>query len=331
MKVIRLISQGKLSVFDEPIPVPEVGEKLLKIASVGICGSDLHWFSETRIGGDELKQPLILGHEFSAITEDGLRVAVDPSFSCGKCEFCLNGNPNLCPNVLFAGHGSIDGALRQFMVWSEKCLFPIPISMSDEEGAMLEPLGVAIHAVDLAQLKIGMRVGIFGCGPIGLMILQLVKLSGALPIFVTDPLQHRLDAAIRFGAENVHNLTDVGDPKRNKYNNPAGSLDVAFEVAGDQIAVDDAINAVIPGGKVILVGIPSNDYTSINASAARRKGLTIKFVRRMKHTYPRAIDLVERNLIDVQSIITGRFPLLSAQKAFEIAESRDGLKIIINI
>ena len=152
MKVIRLHGTGNLQTHEEPIPVASVGEKLVRIKSVGVCGSDLHWFSEGEIGDAKLNRPLVLGHEFAGVTEDGQRVAIDPAISCGACEFCEHGHPNLCDNILFAGHDKTDGALREWMAWSEKCFFPIPDSISDEDGAMLEPLGVAIHTVDLGKV-----------------------------------------------------------------------------------------------------------------------------------------------------------------------------------
>ena len=331
MLTYRLTSRRNIQSFEVPCPVPEEGQQLLKITSVGICGSDLHWFSEGEIGDATLENPLVLGHEFAAITQDGIRVAVDPSSPCLRCEVCQKGHPNLCPNVRFAGHGSIDGALREWMAWDRNCFFPIPDAMSNEEAAMLEPLGVAIHAVDLAHLKIGMTVAIFGSGPIGLLILQLVKLSGAIPVLVTDRLQHRTESALQFGADQSVMVSASLDRSVLRELLGTRGVDVAFEVAGDQCAVDDAFEAVTLGGKVVLVGIPGDDHTHFSASLARRKGVTIKMVRRMKFTYPRAIDLVSMGSVDVRSLITHRFPLAQTQQAFETAERRDGLKVIINI
>jgi L-iditol 2-dehydrogenase len=331
MLTYRLTSRRNIQSFEEPCPVPEEGQQILRITSVGICGSDLHWFKEGEIGDATLENPLILGHEFAAITQDGIRVAVDPSSPCLGCEACQKGHPNLCPNVRFAGHGSIDGALREWMAWDSHCIFPIPDAMSNEEAAMLEPLGVAIHAVDLAHLKIGMTVAIFGSGPIGLLILQLVKLSGAIPVLVTDRLHHRNESAIRFGADQSVLVSTTLDNSVLRELIGTRGVDVAFEVAGNQCAVDDAFEAVTVGGKVVLVGIPEDDHTHFSASLARRKGVTIKMVRRMKFTYPRAIDLVSKGLVDVKTLITHRFPLAQTQQAFETAERRDGLKVIINI
>ena len=330
MKTLRLHGLHDVRLHDEPKPVPAQGQALLKVTSVGICGSDLHWFAEEGIGDARLTRPLVLGHEFAALTESGERVAVEPAIACRECEYCLQGHPNLCPDVIFAGHGNTDGALREYMAWDEKSLFQLPDALSDDDGAMLEPLGVAIHAVDLGHLKAGMTVGVFGCGAIGLLIIQLARLSGATNIVATDVLPHRVEAAKAFGA---HHAILVGDRRGVEMIRAASGergVDVAFEVAGDQEAVEAAVAAVRPGGKVILVGIPSDDKTSFSASVARRKGLTIKLVRRMKHTYLRAIDLVSNGLVDVRSLMTHRFPLEQAAEAFEVAQRREGIKVIIH-
>ena len=331
MKSVRLHGAGDLQTHDEPIPVAGEGERLVRVKSVGVCGSDLHWFSEGEIGDAKLERPLVLGHEFAGVTEAGQRVAIDPAIPCGHCEFCEHGHTNLCDNIIFAGHGEHDGALREYVAWSEKSLFPIPDSISDDDGAMLEPLGIAIHSVDLGKVKAGMTVGVFGCGPIGLLIIQMAKLSGAANIIATDKLPHRVEAAKRFGASQVYLVGDSLELGEMRAATNGRGVDVAFEAAGAQDAVDDAVAAVRPGGKVILAGIPDDDRTSFSASSARRKGLTIKLVRRMKHTYPRAIELVSKGLIDVRSIVTHRFPLAQASEAFRAAERREGLKVVVNI
>jgi L-iditol 2-dehydrogenase len=291
----------------------------------------LHWFSEGGIGDAQLRHPLILGHEFAGETEDGQRVAVDPAIPCGSCEHCRHGNPNLCPSVLLAGHGEQDGALREYLNWNENRLFQIPDSLTFSEGAMLEPLGVALHAVDLGKLKVGMTVGVFGCGPIGLLIVQLARRVGATTIVATDLLPHRVEAAKSFGADFAFLAADGQEGDQIRAALKGRGVDIAFEVAGTQAAVDDVFTAVIHGGKVILVGIPENDKTSFSASTARRKGLTIKLVRRMKHTYPRAIELVSKGLVDVRSLVTHHFPLEQASEAFRVAERREGLKVIVEV
>ena len=325
MKSVRLHAVGDLQFHNEPVPVAGDGEQVLRVKAVGVCGSDLHWFSEGGIGDAQLAHPLVLGHEFAGVTESGERVAVDPAIPCGMCEWCEKGHSNLCANLKFAGHSMQDGALREWLSWPTKCLHALPDSMSDAEGALLEPLGVAIHAVDLGKIQAGMRVGVFGCGPIGLLIIQVAKLSGASEILATDRLAHRLEAAQRFGATQAFSVEERRAAVKES------GVHVAFEAAGEQEAVDDAFETVLPGGKVILAGIPESDKTSFSASTARRKGLTIKLVRRMKHTYPRAIDLVTKGLVDVRSLVTHCFPLDQAAEAFQVAQRREGLKVIIEI
>jgi L-iditol 2-dehydrogenase len=320
MKAVRLHAPNDLQQHDEPKPVPGPGERLVRVKAVGICGSDLHWFGEAGIGDAKLKQPLVLGHEFAGVIAEGPRqgerVAIDPAVPCHACEFCLGGNPNLCAHLRFAGHGSQDGALREYIAWPEECLFPLPDLLSVAEGVLLEPLGVAIHAVDLAHLQAGMSIGVFGCGPIGLLVLQVARLAGATELFASEPLPHRMEAARRLDTREW---------------TPGQAVDVAFEVAGENEAVEAAFAAVKPGGRVILAGIPANDRTSFSASVARRKGLTIKMVRRMKFTYPRAIQMVESGKVDVLSLVTQHFPLEQAQQAFTMAQRREGLKIIIDL
>lgn len=316
MKVARLHGVNDVRLHDEPVPAVGTGETLVRVTAVGLCGSDLHWFSEGSIGDAKLARPLVLGHEFAGVTESGQRVAVDPAVPCEVCEFCRQGNPNLCSNLHFAGHGKDDGGLREWISWPTRCLFPIPDSLSEADGAMLEPLGVAIHAVDLGKIRAGMKVGVFGCGPIGLMVLQVAQAAGAVVSVATDPLPHRLAAAEKFGAQ----AWKLGE-----------EVDVAFECAGEQGAVDDAMNAVRPGGRVVLVGIPADDHTSFTASVARRKGLTIKLSRRMKHTYPRAIRLVESGTVDVKSIVSHCFPIDKVAEAFTTAQRRDGLKVVVEV
>ena len=328
MKTLRLHNPGDLRLHEEPVPVPGTGEKILRVTAVGICGSDLHWFNEAGIGDARLEKPLVLGHEFTALTEEGERVAVDPAIACGVCEYCKRGDPNLCENLLFAGHSNQDGALREQMTWPARCLYPIPDQLSDADGVMLEPLGIAIHALDLAHVKVGMSVGVFGCGPIGLLILQLARLAGASQVLATDVLPHRVEAARGFGADETllvgNSITDQ-EVKRLAVR----GLDVVFEAAGENAAVEMALAAARPGGKVLLVGIPADDRTSFTASLARRKGLTIKLVRRMKLTYPRAIQLVESGKVNVSALVTHSFSLEHAAEAFAVAARRDGLKTII--
>ena len=333
MQVLRLHSTDGLRLHDEPVPSPSEGEELLRITAVGICGSDLHWLEEGSIGDAVLGSPLVLGHEFAAVVasgkREGLRVAVDPSIPCGQCRYCRDGNTNLCSGLRFAGHGSEDGALRTFMAWPARRLHAIPDSFSDEAGALLEPLGVAIHAVDLGKIKDGSRVGIFGCGPIGLLIAQVAIARGAKIVLATEPVAIRREAALLFGAAIALDPKAKGFPEELRRASAPDGLDVAFEASNDSRAVQDAVDAVRPGGRVVVTGIPSDDRILLQASTVRRKGLTLLLTRRMREVYDRAIDLVARRKVDLDGLVTHRFDLSAFPEAFDTAQRRTGHKVII--
>jgi L-iditol 2-dehydrogenase len=329
VRVARLHGPGDVRLHDEPRPTPGPGEVLVRVEAVGLCGSDLHWFSEGSIGGVPLTRALVPGHELAGTTEDGRRVAVDPAIPCEECPLCLEGHPNLCPTIRFAGYGEDDGALSEWMAWPERCVFPLPEELSAIDGAMLEPLGVALHAVDLAHLRPGATVGVFGCGPIGLLAVQAARLAGAGRVFATDlpSRPHRLEAARALGAEAVP--ADGGEAREILESTKGLGLDAAVEAAGENAAVDAAILAARPGARVVIAGIPAEDRISFLASPARRKGLSLVLSRRMKHTYPRAIELAVAGRVDLRSLVTRRFPLEDAGAAFASAATRDGLKVVV--
>lgn len=329
MRVARLHGREDLRLHDEDKPRPGPGEVLVRVGAVGVCGSDIHWFAEGGIGEAQVRRPFVLGHEFGGTTEDGRRVAVDPAIPCEACPACLAGHANLCPSVRFAGDGAYDGGLGEWIAWPQRCLVPLPDPLTEADGAMLEPLGIAIHALDLAHLRLGARVGVFGCGPIGLLLVQLGRLAGAR-VFATDLARrpHRLQAARVLGAE-VFAAEEGREGGLIRDAAGGGGLDVALETAGEQAAVDAAVEAVRPGARVVLVGIPAEARTSFVASSARRKGLTLVLARRMGDVYPRAVQLVASGRVDVRSLVTHRFPLAEIRAAFDLAVSRAGLKVIV--
>jgi L-iditol 2-dehydrogenase len=324
VRAARLYGTGDLRVADEPVPAAEAGDVLVRVTAVGICGSDLHWWSEGAIGDARLARPLVLGHEGAGVIVDGprrgQRVAIDPAIPCETCRACRDGYRNLCYRIRFAGHGQTDGMLRELMPWPAHLLHPLPDQVTDAAGALLEPLGVALHALDLGHVRLGASVAVVGCGPIGLLLVRLLRTAGASRVLAVEALAHRREAAREFGAHEVSEpIADLS----------GYGADVAFEVAGDDPAVRTAMESVRPGGRVVLAGIPDGDSTTFPASLARRKGLTIAMVRRMNETYPRAIDLAVRGDVSLEPLISRRADLADAADAFECAQRRSGLKVIV--
>lgn len=318
------------------MPEPAPDEALVKVTAVGLCGSDRHWLLDRGIGDAALDAPIVLGHEFAGIVTTGSlrgrRVAVDPAIACGRCEPCRTGAPNLCLAVRFAGHGRVDGGLREYVAWPERDLHPLADSVTDLEGALVEPLSVAIHGMDLGELQRGETAAVIGCGPIGLLAIALCRLAGASAIVASDPHPHRREAAAAMGATKVLEPTEDpgGDGAAFLAETGGRGFDVAFEVAGDAPAVETAVSAARPGGRVVLLGIPSDDRTSFRASVARRKGLTLRLSRRSPpQAFRRAVALAATHTVDLASLVTLRLPLSEGARAFEALADRTGIKTIV--
>jgi L-iditol 2-dehydrogenase len=259
------------------------------------------------------------GHEFGGrlcddLEDRGLRrgqlVAVDPARSCGHCEWCREGHPNLCPHVEFIGAPPFDGAMTE-RIWAPKSqLVALPESFDALDAAMLEPLGVAIHAVGLAKPRMLERVGVLGCGPIGLLIVQVLKAAGAGEVLACDPLPHRRAMAEKIGADRV------GDGVASLVEWSKGGCPLVLEATNSPFGFRDAVRATRIGGRIVLVGIPDGDTYTLPAADARRRGLTIKFARRMGDVYPLAIRFLAAGKVNVRSIVTHRVGLEEAPGVF---------------
>jgi L-iditol 2-dehydrogenase len=343
---VRLHAPRDLRVeqLSDPRPLSK-GDVLIRVGAAGICGSDLHTYLEAQIGDTKLRSPLVLGHEFAgtvesagddALTQDligleqGTRVAVDPAQPCGECELCQRGHPNLCTSLHFCGLYPDGGCFCERIVVPARTCFPLPDEIDLESGALLEPLGVALHAVDLAKPTSDESAVIIGAGPIGLLILQAATLAGMKPVYVVEQLPWRLSLAEKYGGIPIDSArTDARE--KVMIQTLGRGVDVVFEAAWADSTIQLAGEMVRHGGRLVLVGIPREDQLSMKHSTARRKGLTILLSRRMKHTYPRAIDLVEKGLIDVKGLVSHRFQLTHLPEAFALnADYRDhAVKVMI--
>jgi L-iditol 2-dehydrogenase len=310
---------------------------LIEVASVGICGSDLHYYKDGRIGsGQVIKDPFVPGHEFAGFICDdceelglkrGALVAVDPNKACGACPWCVAGHSNLCPKVEFIGAPPFHGAMTQSITVPRAQIVPLPSAFTPLQAVMTEPLGIAIHAVDLAKPRLLEQVTILGCGPIGLLILQVLKIAGAGEIIMVDPQAHRRKTASALGASKVA----AGVLEVLEFTGGIGSP-LVLEATNAPEGFSDAVTATRIGGRIVLVGIPDGDVYTLSAAEARRRALSIKFSRRMGHVYPRAIDLVSQGRVDVAAIVSHIIALEDAPATFAaLADNADGfLKVLID-
>jgi len=344
MRAALLYKPKDIKIKEIPEPIIEnPDDVLVKVKSVGICGSDVHYYVDGTIGGTVMTEPLIIGHEPAGVVAEvgpkvkslkpGDRVAIEPAIHCGECEHCIEGNPNLCRKIRFFGTPPQQGAFREMLVHPEHLLFKLPPEVSTAGGAMLEVYGVAIHSVDLARLKPGYDVAVIGGGPVGLAAAQIAKLSGALRIFLSEPIPERRRMAEELGVDVTVDPKESEPVETIMHLTGGRGVDVAFEAAGVPETPQQCVDVCKNGGTVALIGIPSDDTIRLRASTSRRKGLTIRMVRRMKNAYPRAIKLAVSGQIDPEAMITHNFPLERVAEAFDIVhEGRDGVvKAMIEI
>jgi L-iditol 2-dehydrogenase len=343
MKAAVLTGIRKFEVRDVPKPSIQTDkEVLLRVSAVGICGSDLQYYAAGKIGDDLVRFPFIIGHECVAeVQETGLgsrrvkpgdMVAVDPAVPCGSCDQCRNGRPNTCRNLRFLGcPGQREGSLTEFIVMPESQCFLLEKNMDMNLAVLAEPLSIGIYAVRLLGSSPASAIAILGSGPIGLSVGLAAQDSGIQKIYVTDKIDSRLEASKNAGS------TWTGNPDRTDIvgeiqdAEPLG-LDAVFECCGDQEALNQAVELLKPGGKLMIVGIPDTDCVSFDAHRIRRKEITVQNVRRQNGCVPAAIDLIAAKKSALEFMVTHSFPLEGTQKAFDLVENyRDGvIKAIIH-
>jgi len=344
MKVVYLTGLGQLEIRDEPEPMVErPGDVLLRIDRVGVCGSDVHYYTTGRIGQQVCQYPETVGHECSGTVMEvgsaveglkpGDRVAVDPALVCGTCDQCQAGRRNTCRNIRFMGSpAQAPGAMAEYrVVPAENCL-AIPDAVSLDQAALAEPLTIAMHAVRLAELYPGARIGVLGSGPIGLGVLVCARITAPVVVYVTDLIDERLAVARGYGAD------WTGSPEREDVvaaiaeREPRG-LDVVFECSGDPACIDQAAALATPGGTLMLVGIPPTPQVSFDVHTTRTKELVLKNVRRQRGCIAPVIRMIAQGHVDTGPLLTHHFPLDAIRDAFElVAAYRDGvIKAMIHL
>jgi L-iditol 2-dehydrogenase len=343
MKSIVLTGIRQMEMVEKPDPeIKNEKDVLIKLAVVGVCGSDVHYYNSGQIGSQVVEFPFQVGHECAGIVEavgsgvtkvkPGDRIAVEPAISCWKCDQCLAGRHHTCRELKFLGcPGQIEGCLAELMVMPEECCFPIADEMTLEEAAISEPLAIGVYAVKRSIPMRNARIGILGCGPIGLSVLGTAKAQGAEKIYVTDKIDERLEVAKTAGASWVGN-PDKTDIVKEIVDQEPLLLDVVFECCGEQDAAFQAIKLLKPGGKLMLIGIPPTmENWSIPVDTTRRKEICIQNIRRQVDCVQDALDMIADKSVPVNHFVTHRFPFAKSKEAFDLVDSyEDGVvKVMI--
>lgn len=328
-----LAEAGRIELADRAVPQPGAGQVLVKVAAVTVCGSDVHYYENGRLGDFVVRSPLVLGHEVGGVVSElgagvgapavGTRVALEPQRTCGHCEQCRRGRYNLCPAVEFFATPPVDGAFCEYVCVDSGRAHPIPESLSDEAAALIEPLSVAVHACGKAAVGPGRTVLVSGAGPVGLLCLQVAKASGATDVTVTDINANRLAIARRLGASATIDVSsaeasDVAD---------AGA-DVVLECTGVAAAIESAVRAASPAATVVLIGMGGSPALPLDVLQQRELWITGVF--RYAHAYPAAIALAASGALRLDELITSRHDLGGAADAL-LAAQRDpaALKAVV--
>jgi len=298
--------------------------------AVGICGSDLHLYREGRIGDSVVRAPLVLGHEAAGLVaavgsavDDlrvGERVIVEPGLACGRCRLCTLGRYNLCSNVSFLGIPPTDGLMAGLVRVPRRWIHRLPDSLTDAEGAMIEPFAVGLQAVEEAGVGPGQTVAILGAGPIGLMILQAARVRGAAAIISIDLAEPALAMARRLGATEAINPRERDAAAVVRDIASADGADVVIEAVGAAPTIRQTLDLVRRGGIITLVGIASEQTVPLNVNQIVRRGIQVRSTFRYAHQHPTAISLVAQRRVDLLTPITHRFPFREAVDGFRFVD-----------
>jgi L-iditol 2-dehydrogenase len=318
MRVAVLNAPGELVLEDRPEPEPGPGQVKVRIASVGVCGSDTHYYDHGRIGDFVVESPLVLGHEASGVVvavgdgvtslRPGQRVSLEPGVPDLVCEQCLAGRYNLCPDMRFFATPPIDGAFAEHVVVHAAFAHPVPDTMSDDAAALLEPLSVGVWACRKGRVSAGSRVLVTGAGPIGLVAVQTALAFGATEVVVSDVNPARLALARDLGA------TDVVDAREQSVRDLPRPPQVLLECSGFPPAIGDGLRALDRAGRAVLVGM-GGDEVPLPLAHVQSRELEVTGTFRYANTWPTAIALVTSGRVDLDRLVTGTYGLAQAADA----------------
>lgn len=315
MKVAVMTDIRQIRMETRPIPVPKPDEVLVKVACVGICGSDLHYYESGRIGGFVVEPPFVLGHEASGTVvavgdlvtthKVGDRVTMEPGRTCGKCEFCRTGRYNLCPDVAFFATPPVDGVFAEYVTHPAGLCFGLPDTVDFLQGALVEPLAVGFHAAQLAAASPGQTAVVFGAGCIGLVTILALQNRGLRNIYCVDVLSSRLQIAKSLGAVPVNSRQE----SLTEWMVSAGisGFDLAFETSGTEVCAVTAIDNVKKGATIVLIGYSKEGFLRLPTNLMIDKELTLRTIFRYRHVYPSIIDAIDSGTIAPEQIVTHHF------------------------
>jgi L-iditol 2-dehydrogenase len=344
MKAATLTAIGKFEVREVAVPkIRGESEVRVRIKAVGVCGSDLHYYTTGRIGSQVVRFPFVVGHESSGIVEQvgrrvknvkvGQRVAIDPAVSCGRCDQCQAGREHTCRHLRFMGApGQMEGAMQEYVVIDGRNCFPMKASMTFDQGALSEPLAIAVYSVDRSDASKNTNVAILGVGPIGMSIFHVLRAKGIGHVYVTDKINERLAYSRRLRPRWSGNPDEV-DVVKEINRRESLQPDIVYECSGSPEAIVQGIQLLKPGGRLVIVGIPEVDDIAFPIHELRRKEITILNIRRQVHCTKKAIALIAGRKVAMDSLVTHHFALEETQRAFDLVSSyRDGvMKAIINL
>ncbi|MBN2352681.1 MAG: alcohol dehydrogenase catalytic domain-containing protein [Spirochaetales bacterium] len=330
MKTAKLTGIRRFEIREVPDPkIVRDDDVLVRVATVGVCGSDVHYFTDGRIGAQVVEFPFTVGHEAAGTVErvgravrrvkPGDRVAIDPTDFCGECDQCRAGRPNTCRRLKFLGcPGQLKGALSELLVLPEHCCFPIAPSMTFEQATLSEPLGIAVYSVERTFPGPGATVGILGQGPVGLSVFHVLRASGVGNVYATDKIPERLAIAGELKPA-WSGRPDSPDAVGEILSREPLGLDVVYECSGDPAAWLQGARLCRPGGRLVIVGIPEVDEIALPVHELRRNEVTLYNIRRQAGCTQKALDLIDSKKVNVDSLVTHRFPLERTQEAFALA------------
>jgi len=338
MKAAFLTGVRTIEIRDVPAPrISRDDDVLVRSKAVGVCGSDLHYFLSGRVGADIVRYPFIPGHECAGVVEatgravtrvkPGDAVVIEPAISCGACDQCLTGRPHTCRKLLFLGHyGELTGGMAEYALAPERNCVPLPAKMTVVQGALAEPLSIALYAAGFAGSVRGKTAAVLGTGPIGLCVIMALKTEGSGPVYATEKIEARLEAAgAKAGADWTGN-PDHEDIVTGILARETLGLDIVFECCGEQSALDQAIALLKPGGTLVVVGIPLESRISFDSSKVRRREIRVQNVRRQNKCLEKAVGMIHAGRIKVDDLATHFFKLEEAREAYETAAARrDGV------